>query len=238
MASFDMEIAGLTYHIVCVYDFAEKYCARYCIQDCGEHTITVTQADIDREREICEREGTLCNVPNPFLETVCLLGKLADEIISDNRVLMHGSAIAVNGKGYIFTAASGTGKSTHTALLRQLHGKNAVMVNDDKPILHIAEDKIYVCGNPWNGKHNLGSNIIVPLEGIYFLRQSKENVLDTLVPGHAVSRLIAQCHRPSDPEKMLRSFDLFDQILTRVPLYDFGCNMDISAAELSSSVMK
>ena len=39
-------------------------------------------------------------------------------------------------------------------------------------------------------------------------------------------------------QSILQTLDILDQILTRVPLYDFGCNMDISAAELSSSVMK
>jgi hypothetical protein len=151
---------------------------------------------------------------------------------------MHGSAICVDGKGYIFTAVSGTGKSTHTGLLRTLLGDRAVMVNDDKPFLHVAEDQTYVCGTPWMGKHSLGDNIIVPLAGIFFLHRSESNELTRISPDAAITKMISQCHRPFDPDKMIKTLDLVDHVLSTVPLYDFGCNMDISAAEVSYNGMK
>jgi serine kinase of HPr protein (carbohydrate metabolism regulator) len=55
--------------------------------------------------------------------------------------LFHGSAIAVDGVGYLFTAKSGTGKSTHARLWRELLGARAVMVNDDKPLLRVTEGR-------------------------------------------------------------------------------------------------
>lgn len=241
--TFDIKIADMTFHVDTVYEYSKKYCQKYLIDEPGEHRIILTQKDIDDERAQCSEKDTgvddsLQNSPDYYLEGVCLLRALANYITMHNRVLMHGSAICIHGKGYIFTALSGTGKSTHTALLRKLHGENAVMINDDKPFLHITEDQIYVCGTPWMGKHHLGNNICVPLAGIFFLRRSDENVLTRMSPSEGLTLLISQCHRPSDPEKMMNSLALFDEILNRVPLYDFGCNMDISAAELSSSVME
>jgi len=240
--SFNIKVAGMTFHVTTIYKYSQKYCQEYWIDEPGEHEITITQQDIDAEREMCEQTDTgvsesLHTSPDYYLETVCLLRAIADYITLHNRFLMHGSSIAINGKGYIFTALSGTGKSTHTALLRKLHGENAVMINDDKPFLHVAEDQIYVCGTPWMGKHQLGSNIMVPLAGIFFLRRSEENVIERLNPENALMLLISQCHRPKNAEQMMNSLALFDEVLNRVPLYDFGCNMDISAAELSSSVM-
>lgn len=241
--TFNIGIAGMTFQVTTLHRYSEKYCGQYLIDEPGEHKIVLTQQDVDDERYRCSEKDvgindSLCTAPDHYLESVCLLRALANYISLHNRILMHGSAIAVNGKGYIFTALSGTGKSTHTALLRQLHGENAVMINDDKPFLHIAEDQIYVCGNPWMGKHLLGNNITVPLAGIFFLHRSEENVLNRITPDDALTLLISQCHRPEDPEKMMNSLEMLDNILNRVPLYDFGCNMDMSAAELSSSVMK
>ncbi len=241
-AIFDIGIGGMTFRINSLFHHTQKYTKDFAIEDIGEHVIDMSWQDIHREREICSDENngvdpSMKNVSDCFLEPVALLRKLADYIIDYDRVLMHGSAIAVNGKGYIFTALSGTGKSTHTALLRQLHGENAVMINDDKPFLSIKEGNVFVCGTPWMGKHRLGNNITVPLEGIFFLRRSEDNILKRLAPEDAVPLMISQCHRPTDPEKLMKTFELVDQILNVVPLYDFGCNMDISAAELSSSVM-
>lgn len=241
--TFYAKVAGMQFTIHTMHEYSRKLMAEYCVDTPGEHVLHITQDDIDHERQlVVESEDSvdqsLATVPDFYLESIAVLRKMADYVCEYNRLLMHGSAIAIDGKGYIFTALSGTGKSTHTALLRKLHGENAVMINDDKPFLYLAEDKIYVCGSPWMGKHGIGSNISVPLEGIFFLRRSEDNVLEQLSAENALTLLVSQCHRPVQADKMMFTLDLLDQVLTRVPLYDFGCNMDISAAELSTSVMK
>ncbi len=240
--TYNLGIAGMTFQVTSEYRTTAKYCRMFLISEPGEHQIVIDQECIDMERQRYREAGpgidpTLADSPDSFLETVSLLRKLADYVTFHDRILMHGSSVAINGKGYIFTALSGTGKSTHTALLRQLHGDNAVMINDDKPFLHIQDDQVTVYGSPWMGKHGLGDNISAPLAGIFFLRRSEENVLKRISPDDALSLLISQCHRPVDPTAMMNSLEMMDKILSNVPLYDFGCNMDISAAELSSSVM-
>ncbi len=240
---FNIKIAEMTFCVTTNYPSSKKLCSKYLIEETGAHSIVITQNDIDNERRLCEidTEGVDPNLkfaPDAYLETVALLRKLADLITLHNRFLMHGSSIAVDDKGYIFTALSGTGKSTHTRLLREYLGDRCKMINDDKPFLYFAEDQIYICGTPWMGKHKLGDNIMKPLAGIFFLRRSESNVIEKMAPNTALPLLLSQVHRPSDPEKMLNTLDMMDRLLLSVPLYDFGCNMDISAAELSSSVMK
>lgn len=239
---FNIKISELIFNVETMYKYSLAMCKSYVVDAHGDIKIQINQADIDAERELCKNDKMgldehLADSPDYFLEYVVLLRKLADAIVLHDRILMHGSSIAINGKGYIFTALSGTGKSTHTALLRKLHGENAVMINDDKPFLHVTENGVYVSGTPWMGKHKLGNNITVPLKGIFFLRRSEENVLSEFSAEEALMLLISQCHRPCDSDKLMLTFDLIEKILGMVKLYDFGCNMDISAAELSSSVM-
>lgn len=241
--TYNLEISGMTFRVTNTYPYTQRICEAYHISSVGEHLIHITQEDIDQERiyaatEDSDHVSDMSNAPDYYLESIALLRKLADFICDHNRLLMHGSAIAVNGKGYIFTALSGTGKSTHTGLLRRLHGENAVMINDDKPFLHFKDGQVFISGTPWMGKHYLGNNITVPLAGIFFLYRSEENVLEKTTPGDALMKMLCQCHRPSDPEKLMNTFDLIDRILSSVSLYNLGCNMDISAAELSSSVME
>ena len=240
---FNLSISGMRFHVcsnhgAVIHMCGEKFLTPYP----AVHSISLSAEDIEIERELCKREPEgidpyLLSAPDHHIEAVCLLRKLADYIVDFDRMLMHGSSIAVDGNGYIFTALSGTGKSTHTKLLRELLGERAVMVNDDKPFLHIKEDSVSVCGTPWMGKHRLGENLIVPLKGIFFLRRSETNQLNRLNADQALSLLLAQVHRPSDPDKMMMTLELLDRLLQIVPLYDFACNMDPSAAELSSSVM-
>lgn len=243
VCSFNMNIAGMSFAVSCLYSSTMRYCSEYLSEEPGAFLIEITQKDIDAERDFCAKEESgadpsLQNCSDAYLETIALLRKLSDFITNHDRMLMHGSAICVDGKAYIFTALSGTGKSTHTRLLRKLLGDRCFMINDDKPFLHFKDGKVYVCGNPWMGKHRIGTNTIKPLGGIFFLRRSEENVLKIMPSENAVPLTFSQVHRPSDPEHMMHTFDMLDKLLASVPLYDFGCNMDISAAELSSSVMK
>ena len=243
MFEYDVNIAGLNFHVQSLHEASRKLCEKYMVEAQNATPIIMKQDDIEYERELSANgapgvDAFIQHMSDGYLETIALLRAIANHSVHHNRILMHGSAIAINGKGYIFTALSGTGKSTHTGLLRKLHGENAVMINDDKPFLHVADDRVYIYGSPWMGKHNIGSNICVPLEGIFFLRRSEENVLGELSADDALSLLVSQCHRPTEAVAMFKTLELIDGILNKVKLYDFGCNMDISAAELSSSVMK
>lgn len=243
MFDFKVNIAGLNFHVHSLHDISYKLCYKYLCNAENCTPIIMKQEDIEYERQLsidgaAGVDSSVQYMSDGYLETIALLRAIANHSVHDDRVLMHGSSIAINGKGYIFTALSGTGKSTHTALLRKLHGENAVMINDDKPFLHVAEDKVYIYGSPWMGKHNIGTNMCVPLEGIFFLRRSEENVLNEMSADDALSLLVSQCHRPTEATAMFKTLELLDGILNKVKLYDFGCNMDISAAELSSSVMK
>ena len=239
---FNIKVAGMIFNISVIHPYVLKSCSQFWTKEIGDHKIVMTQEDIDNERLIAketidDHNFNADDATDYYLEFIALLRKLANYICDFDRLLMHGSAIAINGKGYIFTALSGTGKSTHTGLLRQLHGENAVMINDDKPFLHYEDGKVFISGTPWMGKHNLGNNITVPLAGVFFLRRSENNVLESITPTDALMKMISQCHRPSDPLKLINTLDLVDKILAAVSLYDLGCNMDISAAELTSSVM-
>lgn len=241
--SFNMKVAGESFAVSALYPQTERYCRNYSIDEPGTHYIEMTEQDIVKEREFFVQDApgndpSLSKAPGGFIENVALLRKIAEFFPAHRGMLVHGSAIAVDGKGYLFTALSGTGKSTHTALLRKLLGDRTQMVNDDKPIVRFAEDGIMICGTPWMGKHCIGNNVMVPLCGIFFLRQSPDNELKKIEAADALPLLMCQSYRPDNAEDLFATFDMVEEILNIVPMYDFGCNMDISAAELSSSVMK
>jgi hypothetical protein len=178
----------------------------------------------------------LRKVTEPFLERLAIQRKFAEELMRRKILMVHGSAVAVDGVGYIFTAACGTGKSTHTRLWREVFGSRAVMINDDKPFIRLDGPAVTVCGAPWSGKHGLENNLEVPLRGICLLERGKENQISPMLPDRVPEvtknlRWFMETHR-------IPQFDALAAELTRrVPLWYLNCNMEPEAPRISHAAM-
>lgn len=229
--------------ICSIYDEVHEYCSDYLTDDQADYTVTTTQADIDFEREKSAREDEIEGIPtrhfsDSYLEELAVYRKIAEKMISYDTILFHGSVVAVDGVGYLFTAKSGTGKSTHTRLWREYFGDKAVMVNDDKPLLHIVDSGVIAYGTPYNGKHRLGTNTSVPLKAICILTRAEENHIETISFEQAYKMLLQQVYRPADRILMMKTLTLIDRLANAVNLYRLGCNMDISAAKVAYEGMR
>ena len=205
--------------------------------------ISTKQRDIDEEKENASAEDRLEGIPmrafsDGYLETLAVYRKLAAALLPDNILLFHGSCVCVDGEGYLFTAKSGTGKSTHTRLWREMLGSRAVMVNDDKPLLKIQENGVTVFGTPWDGKHHLSTNIAVPLKSICILEQGKQNEIHRITPQEAYPMLLQQTNKPQDARLMYKTLQLLDSLKDSVRLYRLRCNQELEAAEISFKSMQ
>ncbi len=158
-------------------------------------------------------------------------------LISHSGFLLHSSAVELDGKAYLFSAPSGTGKSTHTSLW-QKEFPDAKMINDDKPAIRILNNGIYVYGTPWSGKTDQNRNCKVPLQGIAFLSRGTENKIEPMAPAKALENLLSQTVRPGDRSSASALLDLLGEIIKRVPIYSLTCNMEPEAAHVSFDEMK
>jgi hypothetical protein len=235
MFDFTLALAGLRVGVSSQFERTIEFCQGYLTEGPTDFSVSISPADIRAEHfrsvEEAELEGyEFQKIPPPFLERLAVYRKIADQMPNFDTILFHGSAISVDGEGYLFTALSGTGKSTHTRLWREHFGERAVMVNDDKPLLKLQDDKVLVCGSPWNGKHQLGTNTVVPLKGLCILTRSEENYIEPLSVAEAFPLLLQQTHRPKDPAVMVKILDLLHKLSERTRLYRLGCNMNPEAA--------
>lgn len=243
MCEFTISLAGKNIRISCLHPKMMRYCRDYLTDAPAEVHITSSQADIEYERQRSAKEDLLEGIPirefcDDYLESLAIYRKIAVAMLEYDTLLFHGSAISVDGEGYLFTAKSGTGKSTHTALWRQMLGDRAVTVNDDKPLLRIEDSRVVVCGTPWNGKHRLGSNICVPLKGICVLSRGEENRIAPLPVAKALPLLIQQSYRPSDPVALTKTLALLDKLIRRTGLFALSCNMEPEAAVIAYEGMR
>ena len=152
--------------------------------------------------------------------------------------VLHGSAIAYKGRGVIFSAPSGTGKSPHTGLWKQCFGEDVVHVNDDKPALRFDGDTIYMYGTPWSGKTDLNTNVRVPLHAVVFVQRGEQNSMRRLELTESMYYLQSQVIQPYHDAQI--GSDLIDrmiQVATSVPVYLLTCNMDPEAAHVAREAL-
>ena len=225
-----------------LYDEVHAYCAEYRTDGEPDFIVKTTAEDLAKERthsaEENEREG-LPVVPyhDGYLEELAVYRKIANRMPSFDTILFHGSVIAVDGEAYVFTARSGTGKSTHARLWREQFGDRAVMVNDDKPLIRITESGAIAYGTPYNGKHRLGNPIAVPVKAVCILERDAENHIEPISKSDAFLMLVQQTYRPEDGYAMAKTLQLLDRMASGVSLYRLGCNMDPEAALVSYNGM-
>ena len=237
-------IAEKNIAITTLYDTATRMCREYLIPGGRtDFSVVTDRADIEFERERSAREDEAEGLPvrhfsDGYLETLAVLRRIAERMPFYDTILFHGSCVAVDGLGYLFTAKSGTGKSTHTRLWREYLGDRAVMINDDKPMIRLTGEGPVACGTPWDGKHHLSTNMSVPLKGLCLLERGETNVIRRISPFEAFPGLVQQTYRPLDREAAVRTLDLVGRLAESVSLFRLSCNMDPQAAVTAYEAMK
>lgn len=226
-----------------IYELVHEYCQDYTCEGTPDFTVEISQSDIEFERKKSESEFAFEGLKMPDfsdaeLETTAVYRKIAEIMPTYDTIVFHGSVIAVDGEAYLFTAKSGTGKSTHTMLWRELFGERAVMVNDDKPLLKITENGVIAYGSPYNGKHHLGCNMSAPLKGICILHRGQENTISQISKSQAYAMLMQQVYRPKDGAQLAKVLKLIDRLSQNTGLFELHCNMDPEAAKVAFEGMK
>ena len=232
MDSFVMEIAGVPIQVEPLFESTKAYCRDYLTERMPAYNVTVTREDFVQEQKLLDIEADEEGLKrrkfsDMFLERSVIQRRVAEYLISQDVILMHGSTVAVDGHAYLFTAACGTGKSTHTRLWRDVFGFRAVMVNDDKPFLRFLNGEVLAYGSPWTGKHGLGTNVCCPLKGICILKRGKEDLIYRIAPDQARDMLLHQCFQPESDDRIL---PMVERLMERVSLWEMECTKERSAA--------
>ena len=217
-----------------------EQCEKYLTDLEPDFVVAVESEDIARMRESAVREDILegkepQSYSDAYLETLAVYRKICEKMVDYDTVLMHGSVVAVDNQAYLFTAKSGTGKSTHTRYWREVFGERAVMVNDDKPLLKLTEDGVLACGTPWDGKHRLSTNVCVPLKAICILERGEDNEIYPISAQEALPMVFQQTHRP---KKLGKYMEIIDKLTQRVRFYRLRCNLSPDAAKVAYEAMK
>ena len=146
-------------------------------------------------------------------------------------LLLHASAVKLDGRAYLFSAPSGGGKSTHARRWQEAFGaERAVILNDDKPALRLRDGTFWAYGTPWSGKTPRNRNDQAPAAAVCFLEKADADAIESLEAPQALPRLLEQTLRPADGPGMDALLRLLDRLLRCVPVYLCRCTDSVQAA--------
>ncbi len=233
MDVFNVEMAGLTIELRSRFEYLRWFCRDYLAGDKNPDFSAYAEDErLEELRQYCPE------MRDEFLERDAIYSVMASNLPYYKRVALHGACISYKGKGYLFTAASGTGKSTHIGLWKRYLGDDVGIVNGDKPIFHIRDDgTIRAYDTPWCGKEGWNRKQNVDMAGICFIRrlasQDDKNTIRPVEPEEAISLMLRQMFHPYDEGATGLMLELFDEIISRLPLYLLECDISEEAVKTS-----
>lgn len=236
MTEFTISLAGVPIRVSTLYPTTKQFCKDYLSKEAPALSIALSQEDIEEERRRSELQDLRDGIPrrsfsDSYLETLALYRKLTTPLLERDILVFHGAAAVADGCVYLFTAPSGTGKTTHVRLwLDQIPG--TYVLNGDKPLLKITDNGVWVCGTPWQGKENMGRNEILPLKAICILERGDSNQISAVSFPEALRVLTQQVYRPADTVLLLKTLELMGK-MSRANLFRLRCNMEKEAAWVS-----
>ena len=210
------EIAGIKVDMTPRYALTARRAAPY--------RVVTDQADI-----VLHSEGDAGE------EYAVLAREFYEKLLGFDGFLLHASAVELDGKAYLFSAPSGTGKSTHAAFWRERFG--ARIINDDKPAVRRINGTFYACGTPFSGKHDISQPVCVEIGGIAMLRRGDRTTATRVDIAKALWAVLNQTIRPTDAEGCERMLGLLEEMLTRIPVFEVYCTKEVQAAETVKDAM-
>ena len=167
------------------------------------------------------------------MENFAFSGIFNRAAIKYSTMLVHSSALIYDGGAYLFSGDSGVGKSTHTRLWLKAFGDKVHIMNDDKPVVKLYDDKAVAFGTPFDGGSGIALNESYPLKAIIFVERGEENSVRIPDNREIIQKLYFQTARMVNRETAEKMLINIERILSLTKFYVLSCNMDISAAHIA-----
>lgn len=145
-------------------------------------------------------------------------------------LILHCAYLEYQGKAMLFSAPSGTGKTTQAGLWEQYRGSRTV--NGDKALLEYDGKAWTANGWPVCGTSEVCENKKLPIGCIVMLSQAKLNQAWRLRPAEAFTSLYGQITMNRwEREGLVKNLDLLERLVGKVPIYHLACDISEDAVK-------
>lgn len=221
-------IADFIFDIETRFDGTHRACRDYLVES-GEADFVIRISDETLENE----HNAMPENSLSYTENIAVCRAACNAAAERGAVLLHAATVKVGDRAFAFSAPSGTGKSTHIRLWKEVYGERVTVLNGDKPLLREMDGSLIAYGTPWCGKEGWQTNERAPLAALCFLERAEKNAIRRLSPAEALDRVFRQLLKPEGAKGVERTLAFADKLIRSVPIYLLSCNISHDAARLS-----
>lgn len=154
-----------------------------------------------------------------------------------NHYILHSSYIVYHHQAILFTAPSGTGKSTQASLWEKY--RNIKIINGDRTLLTKEENRYYANGWPVCGSSEICHNQSYPIMAIVMLDQGPTNEIKQLSYFDKTKRLVKEITVNFHNQNYVnRYFEFIDQLINNIPIIHLSCTISEDAVNCLDNYLK
>lgn len=224
---FAIKLAGITFEIDNRYSHVRDYCRGWESDETPLFRVKVSNEEI----ALYMHNSGIPNITEPIAERILAYRKICANLTRYGIFLLHGALVSYRGRGIIFSAPRGVGKTTHIKNWLECFGADAEIINGDKPLIKKQGDRYIAYGTPWRGKELLGKDGSVEVSAVCFLERGHRNVATRIKPSDIVARVARQTIYPDDAALYAPYSETLADFLKNTPLFAAAVTMDRSSAE-------
>ena len=145
--------------------------------------------------------------------------------ICNSAFIQHASAVISNGRAFVFSGFSGTGKSTMASIWRE---RGYTVINDDIVLIRKNSKGFMVYNTPMYYEDKPKQ---APLAAVFLLQHSKENYMKPL-KGAAISKFMRSSVQHAYDKRFLNThLQLVQDIYKTVPIVEMGFKPHVSVID-------
>ncbi len=205
---------------------------RYCLTRGGPNGyIACTRYTPDFSEIICtiNEKPFLC--PPKALASVLRMLPMREIFLHFHTLFLHSSQMVYAGRAVLFSAPSGTGKTTQARLWEKYRG--AEVASNDRTLTRKRNGTWMTSGYPVDGSEPVFSNRSHPLGALVLLQQGPENTIHRLGPVKALPRLMQQVVLDGwSGEARAAATNLLIDLMEDIPVYLLTCTPDERAVNV------
>lgn len=166
--------------------------------------------------------------PNFYFLTYIHLEQL---LLETETLVLHSCYTEYRGEAILFTAPSGTGKTTQAELWKKNYG--STIVNGDKCILQKGSHGFYAGGFFLHGSAPECENRCMPIQAVVIVRQSKRDYIEEINPAQKVALLYPEITVNGwNSEGVIKTIGLLEELIQTTKVFLLHCTMEDSAARV------
>lgn len=238
MNSLVVQIAGIKLLISYNYIETRFSFAEFEITGDYQYEVAISRQRFQEEKILLEQRFPLQKFKNHEIERNALYRDIPQVLAKEGVIIMHGVLVGMDGIGYLFSAPSGTGKSTHAKLWTDVFPNKAFVINGDKPLLKITDCGVIAYGSPWKGKEKIGTNECINLRNICHIKRGDSCSIKRLEWNtETLMWLLNQSHIAGVDSQILERIKWFKTASRYISLFELQCTISPESVKIAYNGM-